>query len=135
MSKKIVNPPPPLSYGERPPAPPGPPQAGGRTDASIEKPPTVQTFHINPVGGLNVTAEGNDRFCHAHEVKAFMGWARATIAALQEPTPLTEDEKIAAAKLMYSAHVKATAITNHPETLMWYTLTALLERFDLRRKP
>lgn len=47
--------------------------------------PMVRCFHINPVGGENIEVEGNDWFCHLHEVKAYKKWADKTIASARQP--------------------------------------------------
>lgn len=44
--------------------------------------PVLHVFHINPIGEPNIIVEGNDWFCHSHEVHAYKAWAEAEIARL-----------------------------------------------------
>jgi hypothetical protein len=45
--------------------------------------PIINMFRIQRIGGENITAEGNQWFCHAHEVKAYKQWVRNNLRTTQ----------------------------------------------------
>jgi hypothetical protein len=52
-------------------------------DQAMREEPSLHSFCINPVGGLNIRAEGTDRFTTEAEAFAYAAWSRATIAILR----------------------------------------------------